>query len=183
MYKKINEEHDHERDNYLPIKITIHITHHKKHEEDVARDVTLTLLPCPLRETTTSLNIEQVLHQLGTQFGIESVMVEGGAGVLASFLSECVEEDGISEEKDSSERRYNHKVVDCVCATIVPKIIGGKWGLPVLGGLDVLPGHGDSHSVKDGDDGSGDGEMLPNMAIRNGEFVSLGPDCMFLGRI
>ena len=57
----------------------------------------------------------------------------------------------------------------------------------------MLPdGHGDKHSVKssdgdDGSDGSGGGgsddEMLPMMAIKDGEFVSLGPDCIFLGRV
>ena len=55
----------------------------------------------------------------------------------------------------------------------------------------MLPdGHGDNHSVKDSDSddgsddgGASDGEILPMMAIQIGEFVSLGQDCIFPGKI
>lgn len=62
VYKTIDDEMDSERDIYLPIKITIFITHHdalKKEEvgDTVAsvvpsthQEVTLTLLPCPLMQ-------------------------------------------------------------------------------------------------------------------------------------
>ena len=37
----------------------------------------------------------------------------------------------------------------------------------------------------DGSDGGGgsDGKMLPMMAIKDGDFVLLGPDCICLGKI
>ena len=53
--QKDDDENDHEGDIYLPIKITIHITHHNKRKEDASQDVTLTLLPCPIHETRSDL--------------------------------------------------------------------------------------------------------------------------------
>ena len=119
-------------------------------------------------------------------------MAKGTAGILLPFSNDCVDGTGNSEDGDCSikRRRYN-KVADYTCATIVSKIVGGKFGLPVLGGLDVLPdGHEDNHLVKDSDSddgsddgGASDGEILPMMAIQIGEFVSLGQDCIFPGKI
>ena len=40
----------------------------------------------------------------------------------------------------------------------------------------------DSDNGSDGGGGS-DGKMLPMMAIKDGDFVLLGPDCIFLGKI
>lgn len=194
VYKKIDDEGDHEQDFYLPIKITVRvITHHsRKQEEDVCREVTLTLLPCPIDETRTNpqLDVRQMLHQLHNQFGIESVMVEGGSGILSSFMNGCMEESvGCNEGGGSSNRSSCGKAADCICATIVPKLIGGRWGLPVLGGLDVLPDNlHEIHSTKvadsdDDDDDDGRGEVPEIMAAKDGTFVPLGPDCIFLGRI
>jgi len=174
VFKKVD---DHEtEDNYMPIKIIIHITHHNKHgEDDTLQDITLTLLPCRIHDTSKSLDLRHILSQLNNQFDIESVMVEGGAGILSSFLNECVA--GVNSSDERSIGGVS-KVVDCICATVTPKIIGGKWGLPVLGGFDVLPRFGNKPS-------SAEGGVLRQgmMAIKDGEFVSLGQDCTFLGRI
>jgi riboflavin biosynthesis pyrimidine reductase len=185
VFKKVD---DHEtEDNYMPIKIIIHITHHNKHgEDDTLQDITLTLLPCRIHDTSKSLDLRHVLSQLYNQFDIESVMVEGGAGILSSFLNECM-----AGAKNCSDERSSggvNKVVDCICATIAPKIIGGKWGLPVLGGFDVMPHFGKTPSkAEKGSIGLGDDKygMLRHgmMSIKDGEFVSLGQDATFLGRI
>ncbi|KAL3764531.1 hypothetical protein ACHAW5_004795 [Stephanodiscus triporus] len=179
VYKKI-DEYDHETDVCLPIKITIHITHHKKHEDDVFEDVTLTLLPCRIHEKTNSLDLRHVLHQLHNKFAVETVMVEGGAGILSSFLNECL---GGTDSPDSNSQSFAmNKVVDCICVTIVPKLIGGKWGLTVLSEFGtVLPEPGTDPSAYIGvDDGA---DMIGKLTIKDGEFVNLGHDCTFLGRI
>lgn len=174
VFKKVDDLET--EDNYMPIKIIIHITHHNKHgEDDTLQDITLTLLPCRIHDTSKSLDLRHVLSQLNNQFDIESVMVEGGAGILSSFLNECVA--GVNSSDERSIGGVS-KVVDCICATVTPKIIGGKWGLPVLGGFDVLPRFGNKPSRAEG------GVLRQGMmAIKDGEFVSLGQDCTFLGRI
>ena len=199
VYKKIDYNNDHEEDIYLPIKITIHVTrHNKKGEDDVVQDVTLTLLPCQTNneneqtdddETTSSstqsesLNLQHALHQLYSQFSIESVMVEGGAGILSSFMNACCSDDN---------RNSSSKVVDCICVTVAPKIMGGKWGLPVFGGLDATTMTGsigveaaESQEHDDSSDGEDkiDETQQSMMSIKEGEFVSLGSDCIFFGKL
>lgn len=219
VYKKIDEEFGHERDIYLPIKISVRVTTHgnsRKHQEDAVEELTFTLLPCPTtavadggnkakrkREESSSssrrrrLDLRQVLCQLRDQFDVGSVMVEGGAGILSSFLNEqrvCVDnddaEDGDSSDCDdgaSSDGRVGGggTVVDCVCVTIAPGVIGGKQGLPALGGLDTMRPR--SQSGGGGDDDEDDDNntgMLPGMVtFRKVEFVPLGLDCTFLGRL
>jgi riboflavin biosynthesis pyrimidine reductase len=197
--------------NYLPIKITIRIeTHHRNSkivnddDVDLSNELTFTLLPCQTitkitqyadnndnyddddncndvdddttkiktkkkKKNSQTLNLRHVLHQLYTQFDIESIMVEGGAAILSSFVNECCMRGG----GDSNDTTWSKDtlVVDCICVTIAPTIIGGKWGLPVLGGLSVA--------------GRNDDALLCGkfIAIKNGEFVNLGQDCTFLGRI
>ena len=51
-----------------------------------------------------------MLYKLRSKHNIKSVMVEGGAGIISSFMS-------LSD------------VVRCVCITISPKLIGGEIGL------------------------------------------------------
>jgi riboflavin biosynthesis pyrimidine reductase len=195
---------------YLPIKITIRIeTHHHNHHRnskivnnddvDLSNELTFTLLPCQTitkitqyadyndnyedgncdkvddtmktktkkKKNSQTLNVRHVLHQLYTQFDIESIMVEGGAAILSSFVNECCMRGG----GDSNDTTWSKDtvVVDCICVTIAPTIIGGKWGLPVLGGLSVT-----------GRNSNFDSKLI---AIKNGEFVTLGQDCTFLGKI
>lgn len=70
-------------------------------------DGNLTLVPCNVRDDGW-LDLGDVLHQLLWR-GIRSVMVEGGARVLTSFV--------------------RHGLVDCVCVTIAPKLIGNERGV------------------------------------------------------
>ena len=37
-------------------------------------------------------SIKTGMHQFYNQFGIERVMVEGGVGILSSFLNDCVDD-------------------------------------------------------------------------------------------
>jgi riboflavin biosynthesis pyrimidine reductase len=159
VYKMIDEENDHEDDLFLPIKITVQVNlEGNKIEESETVSTTFTLLPCQVNKGTGSLDLQNVLCQLNRQFQIESVMVEGGAGVLSSFINECV-----GSRKD--KKGEGMKLVDCLCASISPSIIG-KRGLSALKEFDC---HDDM-------------PLFP-MALRDGKFVSLGRDCTFLGRL
>lgn len=185
VYKKIDVQNnnDHKTDNYMPIKITIHVT---SYHNDTKQDITLTLLPCRIDNKTNSLDLKHVLSQLYNQFDIESVMVEGGASILSSFLNECVVGERTKSVEESSRTRAGGQVVDCICVTIAPKIIGGKRGLPVLGKFDMLPALG-SKPENGGECGLEEEECMMlcqgAMAIKEGEFLSFGKDCTFLGRI
>jgi riboflavin biosynthesis pyrimidine reductase len=186
----------------ITIRIETHHHHHRNSKNvnddtDLLNELTFTLLPCQtitkirqtdannncdvdydehattttkLKKKTNShiLNLRHVLHQLHTQFDIYSIMVEGGSSILSSFINECCYLSGGNYSNSDSS------IVDCICVTIAPKIIGGKWGLPVLGGLAV-----DSRSSNFDSDPC---DKL--ITIKNGEFVTLGgQDCTFLCRI
>ena len=69
----------------------------------------LTILGCKL-DDDGHLDLQDVLFQLGSSFGIQSLMVEGGSNILSSFASKGL--------------------VDCLCITIAPKLIG--HGLPAF---------------------------------------------------
>ena len=159
VYKKI-DENDHIEDACMPIKITVHVTHHNKKEEDVTQEVTFTLLPCPINEGTNSVSLKHAMYQLCDQFEIRSVMVEGGSGVLSSFLNECDDDD-------------ESKLVHCVCVTIAPTVLGGL-GLPSLGGLDALMKKTDEEDNI---------EEAPGLKSIDGKFIPLGRDCVFLGKL
>lgn len=73
----------------------------------------LTLLPLQVNENG-NIDINLLLCRLRNDFGIKSVMVEGGCEVLCAFA-----------EKN---------LVDCLCITVAPKILGKK-GLPVFANL------------------------------------------------
>lgn len=66
------------------------------------------------------LNLYSVLENLRSIHGIKSVMVEGGSSVLSCFMTNA------------------EHVVDCVCVTIVPKMIGGRMGLSSLQGCNLV---------------------------------------------
>mmetsp|Transcript_16957 Transcript_16957/g.27842 ORF Transcript_16957/g.27842 Transcript_16957/m.27842 type:complete len:462 (+) Transcript_16957:3-1388(+) len=159
VYKKI-DENDHIEDACMPIKITVHVTHHNKKEEDVTQEVTFTLLPCPINEGTNSVSLKHAMYQLCDQFEIRSVMVEGGSRILSSFLNECDDDD-------------ESKLVHCVCVTIAPTFLGGL-GLPSLGGLDAL-----MKKTEEEDNI----QEAPGLKSIDGKFVPLGRDCVFLGKL
>jgi len=159
VYKKI-DENDHIEDACMPIKITVHVTHHNKKEEDVTQEVTFTLLPCPINEGTNSVSLKHAMYQLCDQFEIRSVMVEGGSRILSSFLNECDDDD-------------ESKLVHCVCVTIAPTLLGGL-GLPSLGGLDALMKKTDEEDNI---------QEAPALKSIDGKFIRLGRDCVFLGKL
>jgi riboflavin biosynthesis pyrimidine reductase len=170
VYKKI-DENDHIEDACMPIKITVHVTHHNKNkkEEDVTQEVTFTLLPCPINERTNSVSLKHAMCQLCDQFEIRSIMVEGGAGILSSFLNEYGGGGGGDDDDDDDDE---DNIVRCICVTIAPTVLGG-FGLPSLGGLDALM------KVK----GEKDDEEVPTLKRIDGKFIPLGRDCVFLGRL
>ena len=63
-----------------------------------------------------NLDIRDVLHQLWAKCGIRSLMVEGGAGVLSSFLREP-------------------EWIDAMCVTIAPKLLGAAAIGPSFDGM------------------------------------------------
>jgi GTP cyclohydrolase II len=98
-----------------------------------------TILPCRLSLDTKSLDLCHVLELLKDRFGIRSLMVEGGAAVISSFASA--------------------NLVDCICVTIAPKVIGNKDGLAAF---SVMP--------------------TPMVDFQSGAFLVLGSDCIFLAQ-
>ncbi len=81
------------------------------------KDNNIQLLKCNLKidakhgGSDGHLNLCSVLENLRSMHGIKSVMVEGGSSVLSCFMTNA------------------EHVVNCVCVTIVPKMIGGRMGL------------------------------------------------------
>jgi riboflavin-specific deaminase-like protein len=86
---------------------------------NIEEELSLTLLPCDTQEIGQLLDMQDVLRQLKTRFGIQTVMVEGGANVISSFVRE--------------------RLVDYQCVTISPKLLGDA-GLPSIGLLSPIDG-------------------------------------------
>jgi 3,4-dihydroxy 2-butanone 4-phosphate synthase/GTP cyclohydrolase II len=105
---------------------------------------TIDILPCRVHGDG-SLDLSNVLSELTDKFGIRSVMVEGGATVLSAFAKEGL--------------------VDCLCVTISPKLLGDK-GLPAFSGL-LLDSYGSRRAGGDFDSSC---------------FLHLGNDCILLSK-
>jgi riboflavin biosynthesis pyrimidine reductase len=76
---------------------------------DITNSTTVTIIPCKGSYSGSDshhLDIHDVLRRLYDQCNITSVMVEGGASILSSFVSA--------------------DVVDCYCVTIAPVLLGGN---------------------------------------------------------
>jgi riboflavin-specific deaminase-like protein len=89
-------------------------TEHFNQHIDELQKSSITLLPCSIQEDG-QLDLHDVLNQLKEKFGIQSVMVEGGAAVLTSFIQE--------------------ELVDLQCVTISNKLLG-SGGLAAVGCLE-----------------------------------------------
>lgn len=76
------------------------------------------VLPCERDPSGNGLDLNDVMRQLWAQRDIKSVMVEGGATILAAFA--------------------NLDCVDCVCITLAPKLIGGRRGVNAMARFDGL---------------------------------------------
>ena len=83
----------------------------------VSNNFAIELLPCASNDSSPGLDLEDVVYNLCMIHGIYSIMVEGGASVLSGFLS-------------------NRELVDCVCVTICPRMVGA-CGLNALGSANV----------------------------------------------
>ncbi len=112
-------------------------------------NVRIELLPCNVNSggegDNHTLDLKDVLERVYLRFKLKSVMVEGGASILSAFMSEG-----------------NVNLVDCVCVTVCPKVVGQR-------GLSAL-GH------RQGDKSNPMLEFDPSSVT----WAGLGPDCIFL---
>jgi riboflavin-specific deaminase-like protein len=92
-------------------------SHEAAIEAEVQRDfpTSLELLPCAIDPKTNSLDLVDVLQKLKQNYGIQSVMVEGGASILSAFYRQ-------------------QELLDCICITIAPKLL--LWN-----GLSAIQSH------------------------------------------
>jgi 3,4-dihydroxy 2-butanone 4-phosphate synthase/GTP cyclohydrolase II len=104
-------------------------------------DELLELLPCQCSEDGR-LDLHDVLQRLRSTYGFRSIMVEGGAAMLSAFLSAGL--------------------VDCLCVTIAPKLLGNDHGLACFSSIGMEKQYID---------------LACESASR---FVPLGNDCIFL---
>jgi 3,4-dihydroxy 2-butanone 4-phosphate synthase/GTP cyclohydrolase II len=104
-------------------------------------DESLELLPCQSNDEGR-LDLHDVLRRLRSAHGIRTVMVEGGAALLSAFLSAGL--------------------VDCLCVTIAPKLLGNNRGLACFSSV-------------------GSKKQYIDLACESASrFVPLGNDCIFL---
>ena len=109
------------------------------------------MLPCKRDDGGRGLDLEDVLKQLRKQRGICSVMVEGGASILTAFA--------------------NRGLINCLCVTIAPKLIGGGIGLNAFAACKSREKGSMPWCDFDDFDGS-DCKFVPGF----------GSDCIFLAR-
>ena len=77
----------------------------------------------------TTLNLNNLLIRLRNECNIQSLMVEGDAGILSSFLSAAVTDSCIKEKYHVSSHGEKIALVDCMCVTICPSILGAVNGI------------------------------------------------------
>lgn len=143
-----------------------HDRYHKDISEFCTRtNVCIKLQPCECNPKTHFLDIKHVMHQLRHIHGIKSIMVEGGASILSSFLIH-------DDPRD---------LVDCICITICPKFILERFGLNALTtttNVQKDKPHGEQQKLQCSTN-------IPVMKDLSSTFVSqwhsLGPDCIYLG--
>lgn len=133
------------------------------------RGVVISLIACDVNHTNSNrksvLELESVLKELYSQYRIKSIMVEGGASILSAFLSQ----NGLD-------------LVNALCVTVCPKVIGGKAG---LGALSVSS----FERQIDGDEKDGENATVTNHGILDltekgtCKFYSLGCDSILLASI
>jgi 3,4-dihydroxy 2-butanone 4-phosphate synthase/GTP cyclohydrolase II len=111
------------------------------------QDLSIEIMPCQC-DIGGRLILRDVLERLVERFGIRSVMIEGGASVHSSFLSE--------------------RLVDCLCVTIAPKLLGNDHGLACFSSIQQL--------------GTDTQQQYINLSSESGmsRFIPLGSDCVYL---
>lgn len=118
--------------------------------EKLKNEANMTILPCDTCPNGR-LDLKGLLLQLKTKFGIQSLMVEGGSNILSSFVQQ-------------------EELVDCLCLTIAPKILGSQ-------GLEAFAA---SHQFKGGS--SGHYQNIGLLEFRDIMWVPMGDDCFLLAR-
>ena len=123
------------------------------------------------KQTTikSTLNLNNVLFRLRNECNIQSIMVEGGAGILSSFLS-AVTDNCINEKDHVSSNGKQIALVDCMCVTICPSILGAVNGIPCFRDLKSLPSSMSSSLPS------------PSPTTLSSHWIKLGNDCVFLSR-
>ena len=112
-------------------------------------ELSVKLLPCQC-DADGRLVLSDVLQRLHCTYGIRSVMVEGGASMHSAFLAE--------------------RLVDCVCVTISPKILGNDRGLACFSSINKV-------------DTDKQQEYIDLTSVSEASrFVPLGNDCIYLCR-
>lgn len=74
----------------------------------------------PRSDDASRLDVKHGFEILASEFGLKSVMVEGGATVISDMLNECLKEGG------------DTKLVDSLIVTVAPRILGANGIRPSL---------------------------------------------------
>lgn len=104
-------------------------------------DETLEVLPCECSKDGR-LDLRDVLEKLHSCYNIQSIMLEGGASLISAFMS--------------------LQVMDCLCITVAPKLIGNNRGLAYVSDIDAAGG-----------------VSFINLGGSSSRFVPMGNDCIF----
>jgi len=99
------------------------------------------------------LDVDDVLRKLRDQCNIESIMVEGGAGVLSAFVAA--------------------DVVDCYCITVAPILLGRN-------GLDAFTFAWNSRNDHNAHVDNSDDHRAVSIDLGQLQFIPLGNDCIVL---
>lgn len=113
-------------------------------------DNNLMYLRCKMDKKGRLLDLLDVFQQLKSQYNIRSIMVEGGATVISSLVSQ--------------------RLVDCVCLTIAPKFIGQQQGLSPI--TSIPENESDYRWI--------DLVKSTTAANSSTQWFALGSDCIFL---
>jgi len=100
---------------------------------------------CACDANENGLDLRDVIFKLRQKYGIKSIMVEGGSSVLSAFIKA--------------------NLVDCLCATVSPTIIGGEKGLCAFRSLNI------------------DNDNLPMLQLVNSTFFPVARDVILLARL
>eukprot|EP00529_Nitzschia_sp_RCC80_P021754 CAMPEP_0113518318 /NCGR_PEP_ID=MMETSP0014_2-20120614/42817_1 /TAXON_ID=2857 /ORGANISM="Nitzschia sp." /LENGTH=392 /DNA_ID=CAMNT_0000415751 /DNA_START=138 /DNA_END=1316 /DNA_ORIENTATION=+ /assembly_acc=CAM_ASM_000159 len=128
---------------------------------DFIDSTTVTFIPCKSCHSDSGdnhhhhhhLDIHDVLQKLRDQCNIESVMVEGGAGVLSAFVAA--------------------DVVDCYCITVAPILLGRN-------GLDAFTFAWNSRNDHNAHVDNSDDHRAVSIDLGQLQFIPLGNDCIVL---
>eukprot|EP00593_Proboscia_inermis_P003104 CAMPEP_0171295658 /NCGR_PEP_ID=MMETSP0816-20121228/4276_1 /TAXON_ID=420281 /ORGANISM="Proboscia inermis, Strain CCAP1064/1" /LENGTH=290 /DNA_ID=CAMNT_0011768501 /DNA_START=386 /DNA_END=1258 /DNA_ORIENTATION=- len=127
-----------------------------------------TVVPCDTIKSTNGdeyLDLRSVLQTLYESHNIKSMMVEGGSAILSSFVNYNLP----AEEKDGDFV----SLVNCMCVTISPAIIGGVFGLSALEAV------GRTREEPNTEAQENDTVKLVKRMVK-AKFITVGSDCILL---